>query len=148
MYATDSQGNTALHMLVIHNLPGMYSFVDSLWSDLYENVPEKRAGRPPLRQVRNSAGVTPLQLAAQLGRARMFEHIMNASCQSFWKYGPIQAMHYPLDDLDGVHANVDEEMKHLQEQSQILERVSQQQAALAKRTHGLVDEDVLGCAGA
>jgi len=60
LYAADSQGNTALHLMVMHKLTRMYDYISELWKSMYEENPARRLGRPPLWTVRNVEGLTPL----------------------------------------------------------------------------------------
>ena len=79
MYATDSLGNTALHIVVAHGLVRMYDFICELWKQMYKDSESRRQGRPSLWRVRNSEGLTPLQFAAKLGKKEVFEHILEVS---------------------------------------------------------------------
>ena len=44
--------------------------------------------------------LTPLRLAAQMGKADMFEHILSRSKAVQWKWGPVTSYTIPLDEID------------------------------------------------
>lgn len=60
LYATDSHGNTVLHLMVVHNLPEMYDVCEALWVSHVRDRVDIRRGRDELRLVRNREGLTPL----------------------------------------------------------------------------------------
>lgn len=93
---TDSHGNTALHFMVLHDQPDMYDFICDLW--------QERHGSPscPLQGRLNKAGLTPLTLAASLGFRRMFQHVLQRHTASQWRYGPVDCLQVPLEELDPV----------------------------------------------
>lgn len=74
----DSGGNTALHMAVIHDQPDMYDFLVDI------------CGGDP-RAV-NHTGLTPLVLAAQLGRLDMFRHITARRRRTFYSFGRVRGV--------------------------------------------------------
>nr|XP_006820971.1 PREDICTED: transient receptor potential cation channel subfamily V member 6-like [Saccoglossus kowalevskii] len=89
--AQDSFGNTALHMLVIHNKPEMYKLV------LERADPE----------IRNVSGLTPLGLACKLGRNKLFQQILEVNSTTFWKFSNFHCVAYPLDNIDSIKSNGD-----------------------------------------
>lgn len=105
MEAVDGQnGNNILHMLVIHNLPEMYSFVKK---EYIKRVKNRRGEldnsgnkfvdlwlRP------NNDGLTPFTLAANLGQKDMFSFLLEETKQMQWTYGPVSCFIYPLQELD------------------------------------------------
>jgi len=56
--------------------------------------------RPASNGVSNNAGLTPLTLACQLGRAEVFKEMLELSCREFWRYSNITCSAYPLNALD------------------------------------------------
>ncbi|KIY99828.1 Transient receptor potential cation channel subfamily V member 6 [Monoraphidium neglectum] len=84
----DVHGNTALHMCVIHGQADMYDF-------LIEYCAASDA-------VRNYAGLTPLVLAAQLGRVDMLQHIYNRRRRAFYTFGKITSYSLALREIDTV----------------------------------------------
>lgn len=52
--------------------------------------------------VRNQLNLTPLTLAAKLGRVEIFFHIMNIEREIYWQLGSITCAAYPLDLLDTI----------------------------------------------
>jgi len=81
-------------------------------------------------RVRNGDGLTPLQLAAALGQKRMFQHMLDASCRTFWTYGPVSCVLYPLSDLDGVYGDRESATRSIQQEAEALNRAAD---ILAKR---------------
>ncbi|CAF3432259.1 unnamed protein product [Rotaria sp. Silwood1] len=116
MDATDSNGNNILHLLVIHNLPKMYTKVKQRWieieaanktsSDEYDDDEEDekivldQKKVIPLWKRLNKDGYTPLTLAAQLGQAEMFSFLLEERKITQWSYGPVACVLYPLDQVD------------------------------------------------
>merc|ERR1719422_911817 len=91
----DSKGNNVLHLAVEHQLPDMIDFIFDLW---------KRHGgdATPLGHRTNNEHLTPLCLAAKKGWRHMFGHLLQKSCITHWKYGPVKCMWLPLQGLDYV----------------------------------------------
>ncbi|KAK3576059.1 hypothetical protein CHS0354_018328 [Potamilus streckersoni] len=85
----DTNGNTVLHMLVIHDKMEMFDLLLSLGADL---------------KIKNRQGLTPLTLAAKLGRKYMYEHILENIRQVYWIYGNVTSAGYPLQDIDTITA--------------------------------------------
>lgn len=48
----------------------------------------------------NKAEYTPLTLACQLGRASVFQEMLELSAREFWRYSNITCSAYPLNALD------------------------------------------------
>ena len=44
--------------------------------------------------------LTPLRLAAKVGHAKMFEHILSTRKAMQWKWGPVTSYTVPLDEID------------------------------------------------
>lgn len=55
---------------------------------------------PARNGIVNAAGLTPLTLACQLGRAEVFREMLELSAQEFWRYSNITCSAYPLNALD------------------------------------------------
>ncbi|XP_077984844.1 transient receptor potential cation channel subfamily V member 5-like isoform X2 [Glandiceps talaboti] len=91
--AQDSFGNTVLHMLVIHNRVEMYR--DVL---LHKKM-------PPDPTITNISGLTPMSLACKLGRNELFQLMLELSGTTFWKFGAIHCVAYPLEDIDSIKEN-------------------------------------------
>ncbi len=97
----DGQGNTVLHMLVLHRLPGMYDAVCELWCDVHPEQ-ELADGLCGLEMVQNRAGLTPLTLAASMGNEEMFNHLLEKRTGTQWAYGPVTCLQVPLREVDPV----------------------------------------------
>lgn len=88
----DTFGNTVLHLCVIHNKIDMFFHAT--------RRKHKIRGDP---FVRNKQGLTPLTLAAKLGRKEMFHEILEYQSMEYWSYGRMTCSGYPLDSLDSVN---------------------------------------------
>ena len=55
---------------------------------------------PARNGMANAAGLTPLTLACQLGRAEVFREMLELSAREFWRYSNITCSAYPLNALD------------------------------------------------
>ncbi|CAF1277507.1 unnamed protein product [Adineta steineri] len=112
MDAADSNGNTVLHLLVIHGLPKMYTKIKQRWIELRDaekpssdNEDDDKSStdneKPTLLWKRlNKNGFTPLTLAAKLGKADMFSFLLEERKITQWSYGPVSCVLYPLDQVD------------------------------------------------
>jgi ankyrin repeat protein len=74
----DEFGNTALHMCVIHDQADMYDF-------LVDYCAASEA-------VRNHGGLTPLCLAAHMGKSDMLQHVYNRRRRAFYSFGKVCAV--------------------------------------------------------
>ncbi|CAF4969738.1 unnamed protein product, partial [Rotaria socialis] len=110
----DSNGNTILHLLVIHNLPKMYTKFKKHWLDQQATVTNEsdddddkgkvvasvKEKKVPLWNRLNKDGFTPLTLAAKLGQNDMFSFLFDERKKVQWCYGPVSCVLYPLDEVD------------------------------------------------
>lgn len=92
----DTNGNTVLHMMVIHNRMDMYDLILD-----YGCRCASRCGKPRTDVV-NKLGFTPLTLAAKLARRQMFDHILTREREVFWQYGEVTCAAFSLKDLDSL----------------------------------------------
>uniref|UniRef100_A0A182QKQ8 Ion transport domain-containing protein n=1 Tax=Anopheles farauti TaxID=69004 RepID=A0A182QKQ8_9DIPT len=83
----DFNGNTVLHMLVIYEKITTFDMGYEVGSSL---------------DIRNHQNLTPLTLAAKLGRVEMFFHIMNIEREIYWQLGSITCAAYPLVLIDTI----------------------------------------------
>ncbi|XP_006816006.1 transient receptor potential cation channel subfamily V member 6-like [Saccoglossus kowalevskii] len=83
----DNNGNTVLHMMVIHNKKNMYDLAFSMGADT---------------SLLNSQELTALNLAAKLGRKEMFDHALELERQVYWIYGNVTCAAYGLSGLDSI----------------------------------------------
>ncbi|XP_054004500.1 transient receptor potential cation channel subfamily V member 5 isoform X3 [Hylaeus anthracinus] len=84
----DSFGNMILHMVVVCDKLDMFGYA-------------LRHPKLPARNgIVNAAGLTPLTLACQLGRAEVFREMLELSAREFWRYSNITCSAYPLNALD------------------------------------------------
>ncbi|CAD6195654.1 unnamed protein product [Caenorhabditis auriculariae] len=86
--AQDTNGNTVLHLCVIHENMKMFKLaLDSGAS---------------LRMV-NKQSLTPLTLAAKLAKKQMFQEILELEGDSVWAYGDASSTAYPLAKIDTIN---------------------------------------------
>lgn len=85
--AQDTNGNTVLHMLVIYEKSETFDMAYEVGSSL---------------GIRNVQNMTPLTMAARLGRVDMFFHIMNIEREIYWQLGSITCAAYPLSQIDTI----------------------------------------------
>ncbi|XP_072177868.1 transient receptor potential cation channel subfamily V member 5-like [Diadema setosum] len=93
--AQDANGNTALHMAVLHNKKAMFTQCFELGSSC---------------SITNAQGYTPLSLAAEIANEELFDYIIYLERQVSWKFGDVTCALYPLYNLDsiGVDGSVNE----------------------------------------
>ncbi|XP_049326215.1 transient receptor potential cation channel subfamily V member 4 [Astyanax mexicanus] len=112
MRRQDSRGNTVLHALVhiADNTRDNTRFL----TKMYDLLLIKCARLYPecnLEQVLNNDGMSPLMMAAKLGKIGVFQHIIRREvqveearhlCRKFkdWAYGPVYSSLYDLSSLD------------------------------------------------
>ncbi|XP_008281297.1 transient receptor potential cation channel subfamily V member 1-like [Stegastes partitus] len=122
----DSQGNTVLHILVItaDNTEGntkkiteMYDRVLFLHNKLKkETQNSQEAGRGKLEEIQNNRGLTPLKLAAKLGRIQLLRHMLQREFKdeetrhlsrrfTEWVYGPVHCSLYDISSVDTNESN-------------------------------------------
>jgi hypothetical protein len=107
-----------LHLLVIHNLPKIYTKFKERWlkvqttatgessdedddgSDKCKGVASAKKKEVPLWKWLNKDGFTPLTLAAKLGLTDMFSFLLDERKIVQWRYGPVSCVLYPLDELE------------------------------------------------
>ncbi|XP_055955897.1 transient receptor potential cation channel subfamily V member 6 [Patella vulgata] len=83
----DSNGNTVLHMAVIHDKKELLQRLMDEGADL---------------NIKNKQGLTPLTLAAKLARKEMFESILELERTEFWRFGDVLCAGYTLEDFDTI----------------------------------------------
>ncbi|KDO31441.1 hypothetical protein SPRG_04056 [Saprolegnia parasitica CBS 223.65] len=120
---TDGFGNNALHLAVVHDLPDVYDFAIKHAMALYPYACPARfepANAAPydlsafLKQLYgtdkaafsqflsqpNGDNLSPLTMAAAMGKSTMFQHILSAQTTTAWMYGPVTAKMIPLRGLE------------------------------------------------
>ncbi|XP_048774111.2 transient receptor potential cation channel subfamily V member 5-like isoform X4 [Ostrea edulis] len=96
----DTNGNTVMHMLVIHDRKYASKQIELEKSprDMFNLLLELGARL----DIKNRQGLTPLTLAATLTRKEMYEHILEKIRQVCWIYGNVTCAGYPLKDIDTI----------------------------------------------
>ncbi|XP_031780916.1 uncharacterized protein LOC100118680 [Nasonia vitripennis] len=84
----DTFGNSILHMVVVCDKLDMFGYA------------LRHPKLPASNGIANAAGLTPLTLACQLGRAEVFREMLELSAREFWRYSNITCSAYPLNALD------------------------------------------------
>uniref|UniRef100_A0A8R1I9L7 ANK_REP_REGION domain-containing protein n=1 Tax=Caenorhabditis japonica TaxID=281687 RepID=A0A8R1I9L7_CAEJA len=85
--AQDTNGNTVLHLCVIHNKMDMLDAALEAGANL---------------KIANKQNLTPLTLAAKLAKKTMFNKILQLECEKVWTYGASQCVAYPLTKIDTI----------------------------------------------
>lgn len=83
----DINGNTVLHMLVIHEKLTTFDMAYETGANLH---------------IKNVLNLTPLTLASKLARVEMFFHIINIEREIYWQLGSITCAAYPLEQIDTI----------------------------------------------
>ncbi|KAI6226461.1 Transient receptor potential cation channel subfamily V member 6 [Aphelenchoides fujianensis] len=89
----DTNGNTVLHMTVIHENLTMFRLAYATGARL---------------QVMNKQNLTPLTLAAKLAKRRMFEQILQLESSAIWHYGDASSTAFPLAKIDTINQETGE----------------------------------------
>ncbi|KAH7712767.1 Protein OCR-2, partial [Aphelenchoides avenae] len=84
----DTNGNTVLHMVVIHEKLDMLKYAYKDGAKL---------------QIMNKQNLTPLTLAAKLAKKTMFEEILKLESNVVWNYGDASSISYPLAKIDTIN---------------------------------------------
>ncbi|XP_013397110.1 transient receptor potential cation channel subfamily V member 5 [Lingula anatina] len=101
----DTNGNTALHMIVIHDRKNRHRIGKCSSQDMFDllyNLKDKNKNRIAELHIKNNQGLTPLTLAARLSRKDMYEHILEIEREVYWMYGNVTCANYPLQDIDTI----------------------------------------------
>ncbi|XP_076091211.1 transient receptor potential cation channel subfamily V member 5-like isoform X2 [Mytilus galloprovincialis] len=105
----DTNGNTVMHMLVIHDKKQLQT--ESRNNGL---ISSKSSGAPLTEMfdlllnmggkldIKNRQGLTPLTLSAKLPRKEMYEHILEKVRAVMWIYGNVTCAGYPLKYIDTI----------------------------------------------
>ncbi|KAK4879350.1 hypothetical protein RN001_007496 [Aquatica leii] len=94
----DTNGNTALHLLIIYEKIEAFDMAYEVGSNL---------------SIKNLLNLTPLTLSAKLARVEMFYHILKLEREIYWQIGSITCAAYPLSQID----TIDMETGHINRQS-------------------------------
>ncbi|KAF8356406.1 ocr-2 [Pristionchus pacificus] len=86
--AQDTNGNTVLHMCVIHENLDMLRLAIELGASL---------------RIQNKQHLTALTLAAKLAKKRMFTELLEYEAFTYWEYSKASNCAYPLARLDTVN---------------------------------------------
>ncbi|EYC24638.1 hypothetical protein Y032_0013g2022 [Ancylostoma ceylanicum] len=86
--AQDTNGNTVLHMCVIHENMEMFRLAMESGARL---------------NIANKQNLTPLTLAAKLAKKEMFMEILEMEGDSVWAYGGASSTAYPLSKIDTIN---------------------------------------------
>ncbi|XP_072248139.1 transient receptor potential cation channel subfamily V member 1-like [Leuresthes tenuis] len=110
----DSQGNTVLHALIViaddstENTDMITQIYDEV---LIHHNKLKKNILVQLEEIENNQGLTPLKLAAKLGKIGLFRHMLNREFMdeetrqlsrkfTEWVYGPVHSSLYDMSSID------------------------------------------------
>ncbi|KAJ3608187.1 hypothetical protein NHX12_025237 [Muraenolepis orangiensis] len=113
----DSHGNTVLHALVMvaaDDSPENTRFITAIYDHILLTTAKMQSLQLPtcrLEAIKNKQGLTPLKLAAKMGKVELFKHILHREFKTKeskylsrkfteWSYGPIHCSLYDLESLD------------------------------------------------
>nr|XP_019599343.1 PREDICTED: transient receptor potential cation channel subfamily V member 3 [Rhinolophus sinicus] len=109
----DSRGNNILHALVTvaEDFKKQNDFVKRMYDMIL-----LRSGNWELETMRNNDGLTPLQLAAKMGKAEILKYILSREIKekplrslsrkfTDWAYGPVSSSLYDLTNVDTMTDN-------------------------------------------
>ncbi|XP_061031069.1 transient receptor potential cation channel subfamily V member 3 isoform X1 [Eubalaena glacialis] len=109
----DSRGNNILHALVTvaEDFKTQNDFVKHMYDMIL-----LRSGNWELETTRNKDGLTPLQLAAKMGKAEILKYILSREIKekrlrtlsrkfTDWAYGPVSSSLYDLTNVDTMSDN-------------------------------------------
>nr|XP_046245975.1 transient receptor potential cation channel subfamily V member 1-like isoform X2 [Scatophagus argus] len=114
----DSQGNTVLHTLVViaDNTAENTDMIAKMYDDILIQHKRLEKKRVQLEAIENNQGLTPLKLAAKLGKIGLFRHILHREftdeamrplSRKFteWVYGPVHSSLYDTSSIDTNEEN-------------------------------------------
>ncbi|KAM3615569.1 uncharacterized protein V6R79_004262 [Siganus canaliculatus] len=114
----DSQGNTVLHTLVViaDNTPENTDMISRMYDEILIQHNRLDETGVELEAVENSRGLTPLKLAAKLGKIGIFRHILHREFTdesmrplsrklTEWVYGPVHSSLYDTSSIDTTEDN-------------------------------------------
>ncbi|XP_058489200.1 transient receptor potential cation channel subfamily V member 1-like [Solea solea] len=108
----DSYGNTVLHTLVVENLPENTEMFVKMYDEiLIQYIKLNKPRQVNLEEIENNQGLTPLKLAAKMGKIGLFRHILQREfvdeemmplCRKIteWVYGPVHSSLYDTSSID------------------------------------------------
>uniref|UniRef100_H3CLS7 Transient receptor potential cation channel subfamily V member 2 n=1 Tax=Tetraodon nigroviridis TaxID=99883 RepID=H3CLS7_TETNG len=109
----DSRGNTVLHTLVViaDDTTDNTDMIARIYDQILVQHFKSEAKTVQLEAVENNQGLTPLKLAAKLGKIGLFRHILHREftdermrplCRKFteWVYGPVRSSLYDTSSID------------------------------------------------
>ncbi|CAH1783392.1 unnamed protein product [Owenia fusiformis] len=101
----DANLNTVLHILVVHDKKNDSPLEDETRHEILGEMFDLLHSLGAKMHIKNRQGLTPLTLAAKLGRKEMYEHILEIEREVYWIYGDVTCAAYPLEDIDTISAS-------------------------------------------
>ncbi|XP_024132414.1 transient receptor potential cation channel subfamily V member 1 [Oryzias melastigma] len=115
----DSEGNTVLHVLIIvaDDSNETTEMISKIYDDiLVKHYKIEENSRIQLEDIENNQGLTPLKLAAKLGKIGLFRHMLNREfideetrplSRKFTEcvYGPVHSSLYDISSIDTSESN-------------------------------------------
>ncbi|KAG7314747.1 hypothetical protein KOW79_022050 [Hemibagrus wyckioides] len=115
---TDTLGNSVLHALVMvaTDKSDTIDFVTSMYDFILAKDAAMNPNKEKLEDIENKQGLTPIKLAAKLGKIGLLKHILHREflqeeCRHLsrkfteWVYGPASGSVYDLDSVDTYKPN-------------------------------------------
>eukprot|EP00808_Paulinella_micropora_P001841 g12152.t1 len=97
LHRQDTDGNTLLHLAVLHSKPEMYDLVEKAWQAQHPHADETTQ----LAMKLNKERLTPLTLAAHTNNKEMFAWLLHRQRMVQWTWGPVTCILHPLAQIDG-----------------------------------------------
>nr|XP_043873285.1 transient receptor potential cation channel subfamily V member 1-like [Solea senegalensis] len=113
----DSYGNTVLHTLVAENLPENTEMFVKMYDEiLIQYTKLNKPRQVNLEEIENNQGLTPVKLAAKMGKIGLLRHILQREfvdeemmplCRKIteWVYGPVHSSLYDTSSIDTSEDN-------------------------------------------
>ena len=107
LWDLDNSGNMVLHMAVMAGDTAIYDYLHEAFLRLEALLPRDKsmAGRTMKSiqgdlYIKNANNLTPLELAAALGRRDMLSHIVKTDIATIWEYSEVSLKGYAMRDID------------------------------------------------
>uniref|UniRef100_A0A3B5A2U0 Transient receptor potential cation channel subfamily V member 1-like n=1 Tax=Stegastes partitus TaxID=144197 RepID=A0A3B5A2U0_9TELE len=105
----DSHGNTVLHILVV--MADNTAENTEMFAAMYDKIlilhhKLKKQTEDHLEEIKNNQDLTPLKLAAKLGKIGLLKHMLPLSRKfTEWVYGPVHSSLYDISSIDTDEQN-------------------------------------------
>ena len=90
---TDCFGNSVFHHCVRVNSPEIFDILMDLYQDNNNDI-------SLINEIKNDAGFSILQYAVELGKKKIFDHILEKMKIIGWEWGDVSFYAYPITEID------------------------------------------------